>query len=49
MSELFKLFGIIFILLTLIGSCVAWKVYEYKDCKKVGHSTFYCFMKMGKK
>lgn len=27
---------------------IAWEIYKYHDCKKVGHSTFYCVMQGGK-
>ena len=30
----------------LFGGCVAWKRYEYRDCKSVGHTTFYCIIKL---
>lgn len=33
------------ILFALPASCV---VYKFKDCKKVGHSTFYCVLDAGK-
>ena len=39
-------FTLVFVV--IIGAVVAWKVYEYRDCKNVGHSTFYCVMKSGK-
>lgn len=33
----------------LIGAIIlAWPIYKYKDCKKVGHSTFYCILDFGK-
>lgn len=32
----------------LIGVVIlAWPIYKYKDCKKVGHSTLYCVLDIG--
>lgn len=28
---------------------ITWlNIYMYEDCKKVGHTTFYCVMRIGK-
>lgn len=45
-----KLGNAIIIGLAIIGIIVSvwWlSTYKFKDCKKVGHSTFYCIMDMG--
>ena len=34
--------------MVFIGFSVWWQVYKYHDCKRVGHSTFYCIMSIGK-
>ena len=26
---------------------IGWNVYRFYECKKVGHSTFYCIMILG--
>ena len=39
-------------LIALIGiivyAAIAWEVYKYRDCKKVGHTTVYCLFTGGK-
>ena len=32
----------------IVIATVAWQVYRYKDCKKVGHSKTYCILTIGK-
>lgn len=39
--------GLILLVLAILGLGCAWKVYEFRDCRRVGHSTFYCVMKWG--
>ena len=31
--------------LFLLGAALWWKVYQYQDCRKVGHSVLYCLGK----
>jgi hypothetical protein len=38
----------IMMLLVVFSACIAWKSYEYRDCKMVGHTTFYCIMGLGR-
>lgn len=40
-------FGLVLgLLLLVIG--IWWQVYKYHDCKKVGHTTMYCVLDIGK-
>ena len=32
----------------LIALAAWWGVYKFHDCKKVGHSTLYCMLDIGK-
>lgn len=43
-----KTMGQVLVLLLLFAIPVSCTVYKFNDCKKVGHSTFYCIMDMGK-
>lgn len=36
------------IAVVIFGLTIWWQIYRYQDCKKVGHSTFYCVMNIGK-
>lgn len=38
----------VILFVALIGLSLSWSVYKYKECKKVGHATFYCLMTLGK-
>ena len=40
---------VIMFLILAIGLLVSWKTFSYKECKKVGHGTFYCVMMVGSK
>lgn len=42
-----KEFRYVFIAVILTALLIAWSVYAFKDCKKVGHSTLYCIGMMG--
>jgi len=33
--------------LVVVAAVLAWPIYRFHDCKKVGHSTFYCVMDIG--
>lgn len=39
---------IILIFIFLIGLGFFIEIYKYQDCKKVGHSSLYCFLNAGK-
>ena len=43
-----KVFGYTLIILVAISLIIWSECYRYKDCKKVGHTTFYCILNMGK-
>ena len=32
----------ILLFVVTVLSIVAWRVYEYRDCRRVGHSRLYC-------
>lgn len=34
--------------MAIFAGAIWWQVYAFKECKKVGHSTFYCIMRSGK-
>lgn len=38
----------VLVFLVVFGLAGWWQVYRYQDCKKVGHSTLYCVMSIGK-
>lgn len=38
-------YGLIVLLILWAGFSI--EKYKYDDCKKVGHGTFYCLMKIG--
>jgi len=43
-----KLIGMLLAVLVVLSIPVGCKVYQFSDCKKVGHSTLYCIIKAGK-
>lgn len=42
-----ELIGLVLTIVLVVGLTIAWTVYAFKDCKKVGHSTLYCIGRMG--
>jgi len=36
------------VILTALLLAVSWKVYAYKECKRIGHKTLYCILSSGK-
>lgn len=40
-------FSVLLIFL-LTGLSIWWSIYKYKDCRRVGHTTTYCVLDMGK-
>lgn len=36
------------IVVVVFGLAGWWQTYRYHDCKKVGHSTLYCLLSIGK-
>jgi len=49
MKQILKISGIIILVALVLWAIIGWEVYKYKECKKVGHSTFYCVMTFGSK
>ncbi len=47
-KTLMGIVGYVVIVIIIFGLCGWWEVYRFGDCKKVGHSTFYCIMAIGK-
>lgn len=35
------------ILVIFFGLALAWEVYAFRDCRRVGHSLFYCIGRIG--
>ena len=48
MKDTITYFIIILILIGVLSIPIAWNIYAFKDCKKVGHSTLYCIGRIGK-
>jgi uncharacterized membrane protein len=42
------IFWTILVVLVVIGFAVAWRVFEYRECRKVGHSCLYCVTHIGR-
>lgn len=39
---------LIIVVLLIIPFQIWWQFYRYHDCKKVGHTTLYCILSIGK-
>jgi hypothetical protein len=37
----------VLVVLAALAIGIAWQVYAFRDCKKVGHSTLYCLVRGG--
>lgn len=36
------------LLIALIGLAVGWQLYAWQECRRVGHSSLYCMMRIGR-
>jgi len=43
-----KVTAAVLFVMALIGFQCWWVRYKYQDCKRVGHSTLYCVLDLGK-
>lgn len=43
-----KYLAMILFVIMLFAIVIAWQVYAFKDCKRVGHSTMYCIGRIGR-
>ena len=48
MGDKIKLVSAIVFAVIVLSFAVWWNIYAYQDCKAVGHSTFYCVMRIGR-
>ena len=42
MKDLLELIGLVAGVLLLLALIFGWEVYAFRDCRKVGHSFWYC-------
>jgi len=48
MEKLEIVIAVLFII-AIVASIVWWLPFKYHECKRVGHSTVYCWMTLGSK
>lgn len=51
MGKAMRVMGVCFCMVfvaLLVYAIMAWQVYRYKDCRRVGHTTMYCILTIGK-
>jgi hypothetical protein len=48
MKTRLQLYGLFFFMVFLLFIVYKWQSFKYHECKKVGHSTLYCVMDIGK-
>ena len=47
MKDKIKAIGLVLGFLAILAIPIAMGIYKYNDCRKVGHSIFYCILDLG--
>lgn len=48
MKKFFEKIGAGLVILAMLAIVIGLSAYKFNDCKKVGHSTFYCMLDLSK-
>lgn len=48
MKAIFWTILVVLIIIGFVGFVVAWRMFEYGECRKVGHSRLYCVTHIGR-